>query len=50
MVRPPQTCYMPRWNGEKWIEEGQAPESFPILPSSEERLMAVEDLLLTLIM
>lgn len=38
-VEPSQGLYAPRWNGEKWIETGQAPEPTPQVPTELELLM-----------
>ena len=36
---PSQGLYAPKWNGEKWIETGQAPEPTPKEPSEVDLLM-----------
>ena len=38
-VEPAQGLYAPKWDGEKWIETGQAPEPTPQEPSKLELLM-----------
>ena len=38
-VTPAQGLYAPRWDGEKWIETGQAPEPTPQEPTELELLM-----------
>ena len=42
VIRPPQPCYKPRWNGTEWVEEGTPLEPQPHPPSKEERLEALE--------
>ena len=32
-VEPAQGLYVPKWDGEKWIETGQAPEPTPQEPT-----------------
>ena len=49
-VEPAQGLYAPKWDGEKWIETGQAPESLPHEPTIEERLAQTEELLQTVTM
>ena len=49
-VEPVQGLYAPKWDGEKWIETGQAPESLPHEPTIEERLAQTEELLQTVTM
>ena len=34
--------YVPRWNGEEWVEGGVAPEPTPQEPTIEERLETTE--------
>ena len=38
-VAPVQGLYVPKWDGEKWIETGQAPEQVPQEPTELESLM-----------
>ena len=38
-VKPAQGLYLPKWDGEKWIETGQAPEPTPQEPTELELLM-----------
>ena len=38
-VEPAQGLYLPKWDGEKWIETGQAPEPTPQEPTELELLM-----------
>ena len=38
-VAPAQSLYAPKWDGEKWIEAGQAPEQVPQEPTELELLM-----------
>lgn len=38
----PDGFYHPRWDGEKWVEGGQAPTPEPQPPTSEERIAALE--------
>ena len=38
-VAPAQGLYTPKWDGEKWIETGQAPEQLPQEPTELESLM-----------
>lgn len=38
-VTPSQGLYVPKWDGEKWIETGQAPEPTPQEPTELELLM-----------
>ena len=38
-VAPAQGLYAPKWDGEKWIETGQAPEPTPQEPTELELLM-----------
>ena len=38
-VEPSQGLYAPKWDGEKWIETGQAPEQTPQEPTELELLM-----------
>lgn len=39
-VAPAQGLYVPKWDGEKWIETGQAPEPTPQEPTELELLQA----------
>ena len=38
-VKPAQGLYLPKWDGEKWVETGQAPEPTPQEPTELELLM-----------
>ena len=38
-VAPAQGLYVPKWDGEKWIETGQVQESTPQEPTELELLM-----------
>lgn len=38
-VTPSQGLYVPKWDGEKWVEAGQAPEPTPQEPTEVELLM-----------
>ena len=38
-VEPAQGLYVPKWDGEKWVETGQAPEPTPQEPTELELLM-----------
>lgn len=38
-VTPAQGLYVPKWDVEKWIEAGEAPEPTPQEPSEVELLM-----------
>lgn len=44
------TFYHPKWNGTEWVEGGQPPEPVPQLPTDSERLQALEDTILTILM
>ena len=46
----PDGFYHPRWDGEQWVEGGIAPEPTPYIPSESERLEALENAMLTLMM
>ena len=46
----PGGFYRPRWDGEKWVEGGTAPDPVPTEPTIEERLAAVEAATLDLIL
>ena len=48
--RPPQPCYKPRWTGTEWIDEGEPPGPKPKPPTYEERLEALEQAMLELIL
>ena len=48
-VTPAQGLYVPKWDGEKWIETGQAPESTPQEPTEKERLDNLENTILMLL-
>lgn len=44
-VAPAQGLYAPKWDGEKWIETGQVPESTPHEPTELELLtLAIAEL------
>lgn len=49
-IRPLQPCYKPRWNGTEWVEEGTPPEPQPHPPNKEERLEALEQAMLEIVM
>ena len=49
-VAPAQGLYVPKWDGEKWIETGQAPAPLPQEPTIAERLEQTEKLLQTVTM
>ena len=49
-VEPSQGLYAPKWDGEKWIETGQAPEQTPQEPTEKERLDNLENTILMLLM
>ena len=38
-TEPSQGLYVPKWDGKKWIETGQAPEPIPQEPTELELLM-----------
>jgi len=44
----PDGFYLPKWDGKKWIEGGQAPEQTIQAPTIEERLEAAESAVLIL--
>lgn len=46
----PPGFWWPRWDGEAWVEGGQAPEPVTPEPTFEERLAAVEAATLDLIL
>ena len=49
-VPPNAGFYHPRWDGDKWVEGGAAPEPVAPKPTIEERLAAVEAATLDLIL
>ena len=49
-VEPAQGLYLPKWDGEQWVEGGTAPEPTIPEPTIEERLAAVEAATLDLIL
>ena len=49
-VTPAQGLYAPKWDGEKWIETGQAPEPTPQEPTEKERIDNLENTILMLLM
>ncbi|MCM3763434.1 hypothetical protein [Neobacillus niacini] len=49
-VEPAQGFYIPKWDGEKWVEGGQKPEQKPQSPTAEERLEMLEMAVLSLLM
>ncbi len=49
-IRPPQPCYKPRWDGTEWVEEGEPPKPKPKPITAEERLEALEQAMLDLIL
>lgn len=49
-VTPAQGFYHPKWDGERWIEGGVAPEPTPQPPTAEERLEALEMALLEVVL
>lgn len=44
----PQGFYLPKWNGEEWVEGGTAPDPLPSEPTQEERLKSLEDAVMML--
>ena len=38
-VEPAQGLYAPKWDGDKWVEAGEAPEPTPQEPTELELLM-----------
>lgn len=44
----PHGFYWPKWDGEQWVEGGEAPEPQPQPPSEEQRLSALEDAIMML--
>lgn len=46
----PDGFYHPRWDGERWVEGGTAPEPVPAMPSDSERITALEYALLAAIL
>lgn len=49
-VTPAQGLYKPKWDGDKWIETGQAPEPTPQELTEKERLDNLENTILTLLL
>ena len=49
-VEPAQGLYAPKWDGEKWIETGQAPEPTSQELTEKERLDNLENTILMLLM
>lgn len=49
-VEPAKGLYAPKWDGEKWIETGQAPEPTPQELTENERLDNLENTILMLLM
>ena len=45
----PGGFYWPRWDGEKWVEGGTAPEPTTPEPTTEDRLASVESAITALI-
>ena len=42
-VAPAQGFYLPKWDGEQWVEGGTPPNEIPVTePTIEERISAVE--------
>jgi len=41
-VEPAQGFYLPKWDGEKWVEGGIAPEPVEPAPTIEQRVATVE--------
>lgn len=46
----PAGYYKPRWDGAQWVEGGTAPEPVPQPPTEKERIQALEDAMLTMMM
>jgi hypothetical protein len=46
----PDGFHFPKWDGEKWVEGGQAPSETSHEPSESERLAAIEAALLDIIL
>ena len=46
----PDGFYHPRWDGERWVEGGTAPEPVQGMPSDSERITALEYALLAAIL
>ena len=44
----PDGFYLPKWDGEKWVEGGIAPKEQPIPSTNEDRISALETLALQL--
>ena len=40
--------YLPRWDGQKWVEGGVAPEPTPTEPTIEDRVSATENKVATI--
>ena len=49
-VEPSQGLYIPKWDGEKWVETGKAPEPTPQEPTEKERLDNLENTILMILM
>ena len=49
-VTPAQGLHKPKWDGEKWVETGQAPEPTPQETTEIERLENLENTILMLLM
>ena len=49
-VEPSQGLYQPRWNGESWEEAGTPPEQQPQEPTETERIEALEQALLEIVL
>lgn len=47
-IAPAQGLYAPKWDGEQWVEGGEAPEPQSQPPSEEQRLVALEDAIMML--
>ena len=46
----PGGFYLPKWDGEKWVEGGEVPQPMPQEPTQEDRLTALEDTILMMLM
>lgn len=46
----PDGFILPRWNGENWVEGGQLTEQQPPTPTPEERLTALENAVMALLL
>lgn len=44
----PQGFYLPKWDGEEWVEGGTAPDPLPSEPTQEDRLKSLEDAIMML--